>query len=290
MKNSLSRFGIVVGAPIAAFFLASSVAPQIKTDSPQACPSVVDNFSFSRPHSGAFILPENEQENTFTLLSMNIQNMSIKNGSYPKNRMDCLGKLAAHFDLVALQENFERDIPQPEKMARTPETSAPFYMHNGSGLTLYSKGVFSNTVFKPYTVCNGYISADNDCLARKGAEISTAHINGLTIPVITTHLDAGRDAADQKTRIAQLQEMETLIPQTGLVLVAGDFNMLWGQGDIELNDFLFRNNLSLYLRSDAEKGLDLVAGRGLKPLNIQTIPKFNLSDHDGLAVKFRLKN
>lgn len=223
-------------------------------------------------------LPENMQ--TIRILSMNIQNMPLaewtKNSNYRDDRMDCLGELADRYDVVAFQEDFQARSPFPRTMIRLRPARDPnnMLLSNSSGLTFLSRLPSTNTLFNAYSQC-GWRSGD--CIARKGV-LSTV-IEGITI--VTTHMDAGRSESDHNVRLTQLSELSSFLPQSGPLLVMGDFNLNYEETS-SLNAFLEANNLTLQIRHNAIKGVDIVASRDIVVSNTGYIPQGNLSDHDGL--------
>lgn len=250
-------------------------------------PSIENIESNEGPVSGPFILPETKS-GSVTIMSGNVQSMplGLENiirmteglSPYPRDRKVCIGKLARQFDIVALQENFS-GLPLEKEIPTRHDIS------DRSGISFSSRLPFKFEFHRAYkSLCSGYHDKKNDCIAEKG--YSRTKIGDTTF--VVTHLDAGRKTSDQRTRDLQTQKIE--IPKTGKVVVMGDFNFKRGveADEATLRKFLTTNNLELYARS--EKGLDIIAGRGVKVNSVGKLEHDQITDHPILVANISLEH
>lgn len=267
-------------------FLASFTQPPSKCETPP--PSLAKIFPSQSPVRGAFILSAARHDDV-TFLSMNVQNMPGPNSlNYESGHAACLGHLAQQFDVAVLQENFNNDVAMP-RFTNIPFASGGLLLNNTSGLSLFHRQTVTKDWTRVYSSCAGWFPGeklgDGDCWASKGFQMATL-ANGVT--VVNTHMDAGSREVDSSVRAVQLQELGTALPTEGPLLLAGDFNHRYGTADdARLLGFLRRNRLTLHIRSDSEKGNDIIAAREVDITQVGLVPRAGLSDHDGLAIRFR---
>ena len=237
--------------------------------------------------TGAFILPETDDGDTFTLFSMNIRNRGYET-EYPANRMACLSKIAAKADIATLQEDFQTG-PKPDGYShqRPGRLNAPgrLFLANTSGLTLLSRIAPDKVNFTPFGTCNGWLPdrGKGDCWPGKG--VQSAQIGSRR--VFNLHADAGRTNMDIGTRFEQFMDMQ--IPLEGDLLISGDSNLSWASEADErtLKAFTQKNNLTVYYRGASNKGKDMILGRGYELVDVRIVPKKGLSDHDGVIARFK---
>lgn len=148
-------------------------------------------------------------------------------GDDPPARIPQLLAKAEGYDVVLLQEDFfHQGVVDAHK--RHPH----LWRGQRSGLTVLSGfDAVGDAIATPYGVCNGWISAANDCLADKGfLHVRLRLPDGSELDVWNTHLDAGRSDADRDVRASQLAILAAAIETTSAgraVLVGGDFNLEW---------------------------------------------------------------
>lgn len=222
-----------------------------------------------------------------SLLSMNIQNIPFaesQNPDYRPDRKNCLKELSRQFDAVAFQEDFNKREMLAGPVWK-PKFARKAILKTGSpGLSFQSRLPYNRVSASAFSDCSGLFGRKNDCLASKGYQVM--QMQGVTI--INTHLDAGRDRADQLARASQLDELSQAIPAQGPVLLTGDLN-LYIQSVYDENllaGFLTRNDLTLFKRYSPEKGHDFVIGRDIDINWIGKVEDSLLSDHAGLVVNF----
>ncbi len=191
-----------------------------------------------------------------TLLSYNVHGLpGFAAEDVPRDRSPAIGWLAARYDVVLLQEDFEyarhirRQLPDHHhargngvgfdpRRALAKGLLAPvalfvpnFWPPYGAGLTSYVKNeraVPEQDHREAFRVCHGWFSAKNDCWSRKGFQRVTARMrNGVEVHIYNTHLDAGSNPGDVEARREQFLQMARsaaeLSDGTPLVL-AGDLN------------------------------------------------------------------
>jgi len=185
-----------------------------------------------------------------------------------------LEKAAAH-DLVLLQEDFAyHDVvvsnAKHPHLFRGNEAWAPLL--EGAGLTILAR--FDSReppLLEPYGVCNGYLSAGNDCFGNKGFLMARLALpNGAQLDVWNTHLDAGASDDDHRVRVAQLERLAAAIDSHSAgraLLIGGDFNLEWdvARDRALLEWFRDRVDLTLAAQTPAngwESHLDYLLIRG----------------------------
>lgn len=231
----------------------------------------------------------------------------------PPARIPQILARAADYDVVLLQEDFAyHDVVLANQkhahVFRGNEAWAPLL--EGSGLTIFSR--FANGAasrIEAYGVCNGYLSAANDCLGNKGfLMVRLALPNGAELDVWNTHLDAGRDGDDHAARVAQLDHLARAIEANSdgrAVLVGGDLNLEWDDArDRALCD-AFRERLGLTVAAQTppdgwESHLDYLLLRPGADVQVRRVDggkeakmvdgaKAALSDHPALFTLLRVE-
>lgn len=154
----------------------------------------------------------------------------------PPTRIPRILEIAKPYDLVLLQEDFaHHDVviannPFPHLVrGNGPWIEAPIFQ--GAGLTILSRFAPIETAREPYGVCNGWLSAANDCFGHKGFVMARLALpGGETLDAWTTHLDAGDTDADRAVRADQLARLTAAIEARSAgraVVIGGDFNLHW---------------------------------------------------------------
>ena len=88
--------------------------------------------------------------------------------------------------------------------------AAPLFQ--GAGLTILSHFATTETARDAYGVCNGWLSAANDCFGHKGFVMARLALpDGAAIDAWNTHLDAGDTDADRAVRADQLERLAAAI-------------------------------------------------------------------------------
>jgi hypothetical protein len=191
-----------------------------------------------------------------SVLSYNVHGLSwVFTRDDPGRNSPLIGRLAARYDVVLLQEDFEygdeiaeplgvRTIVQGNGMRPDPRLILakilffPFSLFlpgfsppYGSGLTTATtlpvapRGVVKHA----YRECDGWFGGRSDCWASKGfLRVRIEVGDGIEIDLYNTHLDSGGDEAARTTRVTQLAELaEAIERDSGEVplVVAGDLNL-----------------------------------------------------------------
>jgi endonuclease/exonuclease/phosphatase family metal-dependent hydrolase len=183
-------------------------------------------------------------------------------GDDPPARIPQLLAKARDYDVVLLQEDFahqpivdtHRDHPH---RWRGNGAQLPI-LGQGAGLTILSRHPSSREpIATPYGVCNGWVSAANDCFGNKGyLHVRLALPDGSELDVWNTHLDAGPGDADRAARARQLAMLADAIEsQSGgrPLLVGGDFNLEWSHAADRalLEEFARRLDLTIAAQTAA---------------------------------------
>lgn len=169
----------------------------------------------------------------------------ISRSDYAVERAREIGKWLADSDadVVALQEAWN----EPAVRALIDQTSDEFPYYVGDqpgrfgfklvsgGMLLLSKWPIASVRSMTYDDCYGF-----DCRAAKGAIDAVIQLNDSSrIHVVTTHLDAGEEVKDRRSRtsqLAQLRQFISDIDQNGHpILITGDFNINSLAGDTEFD-------------------------------------------------------
>lgn len=156
----------------------------------------------------------------------------------PPARIPQILAIAEPYDVVLLQEDFaHHDVvvatsPFPHSV-RGNEAWIDAPLFQGSGLTILSRFAVIESAREAYGVCNGWLSAANDCFGNKGFVLARLELpDGTSIDVWNTHLDAGDADADRSVREDQLDRLATAIEAKSAgrtVLIGGDFNLHWDE-------------------------------------------------------------
>ena len=198
---------------------------------------------------------QNQDAGTFEVTSYNIHGLpsSLTRDNTPDRMQKIAQRLRGFTGVFLMQEHFLRGESSPTEdipghtfghlVRFTKRTGWSIY---GSGLAaLSSFPIMEDGVKKHhYTVCNGELSAGNDCLASKGFLVIRIQLAfSVEIDVYTTHLDAGssdEDAAAREQQLAELLESIQDYSAGRAVIVLGDFNIRWDRtGDRKIfNTFL----------------------------------------------------
>ncbi len=195
---------------------------------------------------------------TFEVTSYNIHGMaSTLTGDNTPERMREIAKLLRSFSgIFCLQEHFlsGENSPTEDVLGHGFKHIERFTKRLGwkpysSGLTVLSAFRVAATKMHHYTVCNGSLSAGNDCLAAKGFLVTrTELIPGTEVDVYTTHMDSGSGSEDAKARKQQLAELLASIhgfSEGRAMIIVGDFNIRWDRESDRLmfNTFLADSGL-----------------------------------------------
>lgn len=236
-------------------------------------------------------------------------------GDDPPARIPRILEIAKPYDVVLLQEDFaHHDVvvassPFPH-LVRGNEAWIGAPLFQGAGLTILSHFAALDTAREPYGVCNGWLSAANDCFGHKGFVIARLALpDGVTLDAWNTHLDAGDTESDRAVRADQLDRLAAAIEQksaTRAVVVGGDFNLHWDEPEDRalLEDFAQRLGLSIaamtpvdgwdsrldYLLTRPAAGgclTTLEAGKDERLIDASGQP---LSDHPAIFARLRLES
>jgi endonuclease/exonuclease/phosphatase family metal-dependent hydrolase len=156
----------------------------------------------------------------------------------PPARIPQILSIAQPYDLVLLQEDFAHHdavvaaSPFAHLVRGNPAwLEAPLFQ--GAGLTILSRFAATESAREPYDVCNGWLSAANDCFGHKGFVMARLALpDGAAIDAWNTHLDAGDTDADRAVRADQLDRLAAAIETQSAdraVVVGGDFNLHWDE-------------------------------------------------------------
>lgn len=191
-----------------------------------------------------------------SVLSYNVHGLSwVFTDDDPAGKSPEIGRLAARYDVVLLQEDFEYDDLIADRLGvRTivqgngmrpdarlvlakilffpfflllPDFSPPY----GSGLTTATtlpvapRGIVKH----PYRECDGWFGGRSDCWASKGfLRVRVTVGDDMEVDFYNTHLDSGGDEAARATRVTQLAELAEAVERDSRdvpVVVAGDLNL-----------------------------------------------------------------
>jgi len=194
----------------------------------------------------------------------------------PRDRSPTIGWLAAKYDIVLLQEDFEyHGIIAAQMGDHTgfrgsgigfdprrvsvkimlfpfqlliPHFSPPY----GAGITaLVTSDLVtdSDVTREHYDECHGWFGANGDCWARKGLlRVRIRTPEGMEIDIYNTHLEAGPSEESIAVRGQQLDDyavkIEALSPGRAII-VSGDFNADFRRSADRVQLMDFRNRLAL---------------------------------------------
>lgn len=231
----------------------------------------------------------------------------------PPARIPQLLAKARDYDVVLLQEDFSHqalvDAHREQPHAWRGNGAWLPVVGAGSGLTILSRHpAAGDPIAAPYDVCNGWLSAANDCLGHKGfLHVRLRLPDASELDVWNTHLDAGRGDADRTAREAQLAMLASAIESRSrgrALLVGGDFNLEWNEPADRALLERFGQRLGLGIAAQTPRGgwdghLDylLVRSEGTRCLDVVDSGKDGafedgdarpLSDHPAIRVRLRL--
>lgn len=251
---------------------------------------------------------DSRDEGLFKVLTYNVAGLPhFVSRSKPDRYMPIISQLLNRYELALVQEDFfyHSDLGSSARHPyRTTPISINLRLGLGDGLNLFSWSAFSNFDRQRWAACNGRFSAGSDCLTDKGFTRSEHRLApGLTLHVYNVHLDAGIDAADDRARAAQVEQLLDALARysTGrAVIVAGDFNI--GAG----SELLTQRMLGGASLTDACRSLacadpyriDRIMFRSSSELELSALDfdvdeSFvtregkHLSDHEAIGAKFR---
>jgi endonuclease/exonuclease/phosphatase family metal-dependent hydrolase len=231
----------------------------------------------------------------FSVATWNINRLPFakqKNRNYRVGREYCQSKLLGAFTINAVQERF---MPLPPVFGHraTENTLRPRVDTKGLRSTHHGLAFISEAPMR--TVSEGHFTRCGpnlgDCMARKGwiaIEVSTP--TGPVI-IVTTHMDAGRQARDRVARTSQIDElMRALEPFADRpMILMGDLNLTTTDAADQalLQVLLGRLNLTVRERQ-AGKGHDVLATRGVDVLGTLQYNDPTLTDHPLIAARVRV--
>lgn len=210
------------------------------------------HFVIDKPVENVIKTPSSQQ---ISILSYNTQLMPFYAGvvddlNQPDIRVKDIPKKISQFDVVILEELFDRDLRN--KIVRLMEANYPYHtttvgQHTSRVLT---GGVM---IFSKWPIIkeNQFIfqaSTGIDSLAAKGVMYAAINKQGKMYHVIGTHMQADRNSQSIVARNAQLHEMADFItglhiPANEPLLIGGDFNI--DQFSIEFDNLLTQLNVNL---------------------------------------------
>ena len=224
------------------------------------------------------------------------------------------------YDAVVLQEAFSN--PHRSSILSALATEYPFhsgvleqdsYFSFNGGVVILSRWPITHRDQLVFNGCEG-----SDCIVQKGVIYTALDIDGRAVHLFGLHLQAQKEYAS--ARVAQFPQLADFIkrkeiPQSELVLVAGDFNVDYFSDDQDGEFTLLTNSVGLDFPENAPRAsydsnsnnmvdskvserLDYVfySARHLKPRSasneILVFRKNNrdLSDHHAVAGHFTLGN
>jgi hypothetical protein len=262
----------------------------------------VDCSRYIQAETVSALPPKNE----LRILSANIQGLPYgldnidKSKPYPSNRYECLGDIAAGYDLVLVQEDWtgNRELAGafPHRLSSEPSKSL---FKTGSGLTILSRRAFGPTREVPFRDCAGgpellipaavkalgfnpgwiqKYKTQGDCFATKSFRMGALG----NLKIVDSHLDAGNTERDSATRARQLIQIGEILPPTDPLLIAFDANLKPDipEDEQSLSDFIRANNLTVAIR----RKTDLILVRDVAVKDPRVVDLTGLSDHNGLTV------
>lgn len=159
-------------------------------------------------------------------------------GDDPPARIPQILRIAQPYDVVLLQEDFAHHdvVVAKSPFAHLVRGNAAWIeapLFQGAGLTILSRLATTASAREPYDVCNGWVSAANDCFGHKGFLMARLALpDGASFDAWNTHLDAGDSDADRAVRADQLARLAAAIETQSAdraVVVGGDFNLHWDE-------------------------------------------------------------
>jgi endonuclease/exonuclease/phosphatase family metal-dependent hydrolase len=154
-----------------------------------------------------------------------------------------ISPLLNDYDLVLLQEDFAYHgaivAASSYRYASTPDPTARAL---GDGLTMLSTSPFTDFQRVTWNDCFGVMDSGSDCLTPKGFTFARLTVGTLgAIDIYNVHTDAGYGSRDVEARHKNLQQLADAILTLSAdrpVIVAGDFNGRYHDGDIAVQSFL----------------------------------------------------
>lgn len=145
-------------------------------------------------------------------------------------RVEAIAPLLQNYDLIGIQEDWMLEnhdlllsgsgFPHNDYFDEVLDDSKVY----GAGLTWLSNHALQNIEHHFYDDCHGTVDNASDCLASKGIQQATITMDGSTITILNTHLEAGNGDTDQGIRQAQIEHIISLDVKTPVILM-GDFNL-----------------------------------------------------------------
>ena len=246
-----------------------------------------------------------------SVLTYNVAGLpGFLSGSDPARNTPTISPLLNSHELVLVQEDFwyhdSLAADATHAYLSDPMVPRPTLVRIGDGLNRFSTFPFRELTRIAWVRCNGYITADSDCLAPKGFSVAVTELAPVAIVyVYNLHMDAGGNDGDITARERQAEQLaEDIAARAGshAVIVAGDTNLRESRpGDMTtLDRFLSTAGLSDVCRILAcdDGRIDRIMFRSsasltLEPLAWDTPDEFvdsdgaDLSDHEPVAARFR---
>jgi hypothetical protein len=249
---------------------------------------------------------QNGIEGNFSILSYNVAGLlEGLSQSQPSVFIPMISPLLNNYDLVLAQEDFfyHDDL---SSQANHPYQSIPqetVSTLSNDGLNRFSFFPFSGFERLPWSLCNGFVSAANDCLASKGFSVGRHEIaEGVFLDVYNLHMDAGSGADDVAARRAQMDQLLLFMESFSsgnAVLVGGDTNLTGYHPDDEpvLQKLILEGGFTDSARYlGAKESIDRILYRSSSTLKLEATfweisPEFvdasgtPLSDHEAIHVE-----
>ena len=200
---------------------------------------------------------------TFKLLNYNIYGLhpiliskKVKKIN-PENRIEIIFKESNFFDIILFQENwFYNDLilsTMKDHHVLISEKNNFLInnnVHRSSGLNIALSSNFDviHNEHILFSDCNGYLSNFNDCFASKGFIYTLISIDDYKINLYVTHLDAGYNIGDVRSREIQLKEISNHISNIKNkypMIISGDFNINYYTHAEIIDNFVVKNNLNI---------------------------------------------
>jgi len=173
------------------------------------------------------LAPSSESGVDFSILTYNLQSRPFLDDAGEK--LPKISPLLNGYDIIAVQECFQKhellwaqaDFPNK---AYFGDLSAYWKLAN-SGLSMMSRLPVADVQMHHYA----HVGEFQNYVASKGIMLLSLNVNGLTLDVYNTHMEAGDTEAAHKARRGQEQEViefvSTHSPPEHSVILCGDFNM-----------------------------------------------------------------
>lgn len=177
---------------------------------------------------------------SFRSLTYNVAGLpqGINPDQFPERNQPLMSPLLNGYDVVLLQEDFgfytdllraDADHEHRSQPHPGPAVSNPIGREGvavGDGLNVLSRLPIGDLDRVPWSTC---APASADCLALKGFAATTLTLaEDVTVELVTLHLEAGGDPADDAARGADLDELAAYLDARApdrAVIVGGDWNL-----------------------------------------------------------------